>query len=205
MCVKNAMLEELITLEVPLPSARRQLSPLPSRRIINPSSKARRGEREYPPGGIRHLLAPPETRVPCAPTPSPDTYGHPQTRTHGYALPAHADTRTSPVLLPPHCHPPPSAITSPRIGADGDPRVGLPRRERDREGGLGLGPPPAAAPHRGPAAGKAALPVSSPRTSWKRRGVGALTLSAPGPTERPHSSHLHRKKEITPLFFFKIF
>lgn len=120
MCVKNAMLEELITLEVPLPSARRQLSPLPSRRIINPSSKARRGEREYPPGGIRHLLAPPETRVPCAPTPSPDTYGHPQTRTHGYALPAHADTRTSPVLLPPHCHPPPA----PRSRLPGSGRTG---------------------------------------------------------------------------------
>lgn len=204
MCVKNAMLEELITLEVPLPSARRQLSPLPSRRIINPSSKARRGEREYPPGGIRHLLAPPETRVPCAPTPSPDTYGHPQTRTHGYALPAHADTRTSPVLLPPHCHPPPPPPRSrlPGSGRTGTHAWGCPAGSGTERGGLGLGPPPAAAPHRGPAAGKAALPVSSPRTSWKRRGVGALTLSAPGPTERPHSSHLHRKKEITPLFFF---
>lgn len=34
-----------------------------------------------------------------------------------------------------------------------------------------LGPPRPALP--GPGAGKAALPVSSPRTSWKRRGVGA--------------------------------
>lgn len=202
MCVKNAMLEELITLEVPLPSARRQLSPLPSRRIINPSSKARRGEREYPPGGIRHLLAPPETRVPCAPTPSPDTYGHPQTRTHGYALPAHADTRTSPVLLPPHCHPPPSAITSPRIGADGDPRVGLPRRERDREGGTGPGSPARRCPAPRPGRGESRTSRLLPAHLMEEEGCGSLNPLGAGANREAAFLPSAQEERNNPSFFF---
>lgn len=160
------------------------------------------GSGSIPPGGSGTSWHRPKRACPAHPRPHPTrtaTRRRAPTDTHS---PHTLTLARAPSCCPRTVTPPPSAITSPRIGADGDPRVGLPRRERDREGGLGLGPPPAAAPHRGPAAGKAALPVSSPRTSWKRRGVGALTLSAPGPTERPHSSHLHRKKEITPLFFF---
>lgn len=122
-------------------------------------------------GEIRHLLAPPETRVSCAPTPPPDTHGHPQTRAHGRALPAHADTRTSPDSLAPHCHPPPTPRprnTFPqklgrRIGADGNPRVGAAPQGEGSRGGIGPGPParrcPAPRPGRGESRTSRLLPV----------------------------------------------
>lgn len=203
MCVKNAMLEELITLEVPLPSARRQLSPLPSRRIINPSSKARRGEREYPPGGIRHLLAPPETRVPCAPTPSPDTYGHPQTRTHGYALPAHADTRTSPVLLPPHCHPPPPLRdhVSQDRGGRGPTRGAAPQGAGPR-GGTGPGSPARRCPAPRPGRGESRTSRLLPAHLMEEEGCWSLNPLGAGANREAAFLPSAQEERNNPSFFF---
>lgn len=166
MCVKNAMLEELITLEVPLPSARRQLSPLPSRRIINPSFKARRGERgdQAPPGTARNARAL-RTHAPTRHA-RPPADAHPRTRT-----PRTRYARTSPVLLATHCHPPPhspprehvSQKLGRRIGADGDPRVGAAPQGKGLRGGIGPGPParrcPAPRPGRGESRTSRLLPV----------------------------------------------
>lgn len=169
MCVKNAMLEELITLEVPLPSARRQLSPLPSRRIINPSFKARHGERgdQAPPGTARNARVL-RTHAPTRHA-RPPADARPRTRTPRTLRHSHEPRLAGPALSPTPHSPPQEHVSPETRQADRG------RREPTRGGcpaGRGI--------ERGDRAWAPRPPL--PRTAARPRGKPHF----PSPPRAPH-------------------
>lgn len=181
------MLEELITLEVPLPSARSQRR-APALRRSAPGGLSSLFKAGW--GDCRESSQAPPTRGENDNSAHPQSWDIPRVGAPCPACPRLPPTRvhTKPRLAALHCHSPGNMPPLPRnfpgadpgrlfplSGASAGPRVmpspgGVCLHASPGTGAAGDGPPPA---RRCPGAGKAALPVSSPRTSWKRRGVGA--------------------------------